>query len=107
MRIPAWLAPLGLLLLAPPFTAPARADAPIPEGTEEIALFEGRATQVPARFGSQVVCDDPAVAHGEIRDEKFFLVAGRVGKTLCGVRFNGVASGVYAVTVKPAPPDSK
>ncbi len=107
MRIAARWIPLGLLVVGLPLSRPVRADAPAPEGTEAVALHEGRSKEVPARFGSQVVCDDPSVAHGEIRGEKFVLVAGRSGTTLCAVRFDGASSGVYAVTVTPAPPETK
>jgi hypothetical protein len=94
------LAAAALLALAAPL---ARADAPpLPEGTEPLKLFEGDAKEIPGMPGSQVVCDDPTVARGDVANDKFVLVAVHPGQTLCAVRYNGANRGIYQVTVRPA-----
>jgi len=92
---------LAAALLVPLFRpGPVRADAPLPEGTVQLRLYEGESKQVQAPNGAQVVCDDPGVAHGDIVDERFVIVAVHAGQTLCGVRSNGVPRGVYLVVVE-------
>jgi len=85
----------ALVSLAAPL---ASADAP-PEGTIKLKMVEGETQSLNARNGSQVVCDDPGVAHADVKNDQLVLVAGHAGETLCGVRFDGANRGVYLVTV--------
>ncbi len=88
-------------LLSLASSAAARADA-LPEGTELMTLHAGEVKPLEARDGSQIVCDDPSVVHGEIVSEKFVLVAGHEGQTMCAVRFDGQSRAIYLVTVRAA-----
>jgi hypothetical protein len=83
---------------------PSLADGPPapPADATPLKLHEGESKAIPTRNGAQAVCDDPAVAHSEIRDDGLVLVGGSVGQTLCGVRFAGANRALYAVTVVKA-----
>jgi hypothetical protein len=83
------------------FTAAASA-ADDPPGTQAVDLGVGKTHRIEAPPGSNVLCDDPAVAVGEFTDDgnAYQLRGVKPGVTLCGVWLGNMKpGGLFRVTV--------
>jgi hypothetical protein len=92
---------LAPLLLCAAAAAAASSD---PAGTVALQIEAGKTAPIQAQPGSNVICDDPAVAVGEFASDGngFVLRAIKPGTTLCGVWVgNQQPGGLYRVTVVP------
>jgi hypothetical protein len=98
----ALLALPGLLLClqAPPSLAQDQQGQALPEGTQHATLAPGEALPIPVPGGTQVMCDDPNVARGDVQGEAVVILAVGPGTTLCGARLAGAPRGLWQVEVK-------
>ena len=65
-----------------------------------VLLVMGKTFALAVPGGSQVVCDDPAVAKAEFTSDAIVLAAQGLGATLCGARLGGAPRGLWYVVVE-------
>jgi hypothetical protein len=64
-----------------------------------ILLAVGDAQRLDLPGGTQIICDDPEVASGDVEGDAVVIKGHKRGTTSCGARLAGTSKGLWKVTV--------